>query len=125
LPDLWSTHRSAPAATVFDRTDEDIRTDIVDAILRHEFLIDPRQFRVTVESAVVTMEGTLETAALGRAMIRKARHVPAWWRSATGPSDARGDGAGQHLRVFRLASVAPARQGVPSATRLGHKGMPR
>jgi hypothetical protein len=48
LPDLWSTHRSAPAATVFDRTDEDIRTDIVDAILRHEFLIDPRPCRVTV-----------------------------------------------------------------------------
>jgi osmotically-inducible protein OsmY len=31
---------------------------------------------VTVESGVVTMEGTPETAALGRTLIRKARHVP-------------------------------------------------
>ena len=61
---------------VFDRPDEDIRAEIVDTMLLHEFLIDPRQFRVTVESGVVTMEGTPETAALGRALVRKARHVP-------------------------------------------------
>ena len=61
---------------VFDRPDEDIRSDIVDAILLHEFLIDPRQFTVTVEDGVVTLEGTPETAALGRALVRKARHVP-------------------------------------------------
>ena len=61
---------------VFDRPDEDIRTDIVDTMLRHEFLIDPRLFKVTVQSGVVTMEGCPETAALGRALVRKARHVP-------------------------------------------------
>ena len=61
---------------VFDRPDEDIRKDIVDTILRHEFLIDPRTFSVTVESGVVTMEGCPETAALGHALVRKARHVP-------------------------------------------------
>ena len=61
---------------VFDRPDEDIRKDIVDTMLRHEFLIDPRLFKVTVESGVVTMEGTPETAALGHALVRKARHVP-------------------------------------------------
>jgi CBS domain-containing protein len=61
---------------VFDRPDEDIRKDIVDTVLRHEFLIDPRLFTVTVESGVVTMEGCPETAALGRALVRKARHVP-------------------------------------------------
>jgi CBS domain-containing protein len=66
----------ADVLSVFDRSDEDIREDIADAILLHEFLIDPRQFRVTVESGVVTMEGTPETAALGHALIRKARHVP-------------------------------------------------
>jgi CBS domain-containing protein len=58
---------------VFDRPDEDIRKDIV---LAHEFLTDPRLFTVTVESGVVTMEGCPETAALGRALVRKARHVP-------------------------------------------------
>jgi len=61
---------------VFDRPDEDIRQDIVDRMLRYEFLIDPRQFRVSVEAGVVTLEGTPETAALGHALIRKARHVP-------------------------------------------------
>jgi CBS domain-containing protein/metal-sulfur cluster biosynthetic enzyme len=61
---------------VFDRPDEDIRNDIVDTMLVHEFLIDPRLFTVTVESGVVTMEGCPETAALGRALVRKARHVP-------------------------------------------------
>ena len=61
---------------VFDRPDEDIRKDIVDTMLRHEFLIDSRLFTVTVESGVVTMEGTPETAALGHALVRKARHVP-------------------------------------------------
>jgi CBS domain-containing protein len=66
----------ADVLAVFDRPDEDIRTDIIYAILRHEFFIDPRQFTVTVESGVVTMEGTPETAALGHALIRKARHVP-------------------------------------------------
>jgi CBS domain-containing protein len=62
--------------SVFDRPDEDIRKDIVDTMLLHEFLVDPRQFRVTVEAGVVTLEGTPETAALGRALVRKARHVP-------------------------------------------------
>jgi CBS-domain-containing membrane protein len=61
---------------VFDRPDEDIRKEIVDIMLRNEFLIDPRTYRVTVESGVVTMEGCPETAALGHALVRKARHVP-------------------------------------------------
>jgi len=62
--------------SVFDRPDEDIRKEIVDTMLLHEFLIDSRTFRVTVESGVVTMEGSPETAALGHALVRKARHVP-------------------------------------------------
>jgi CBS domain-containing protein len=62
--------------SVFDRPDEDIRKDIVDTMLLHEFLVDPRQFTVSVEAGVVTMEGTPETPALGRDLVRKARHVP-------------------------------------------------
>jgi CBS-domain-containing membrane protein len=62
--------------SVFDRPDEDIRKDIVDTMFRHEFLVDPRQFRVTVKAGVVTLEGTPETAALGRDLVRKARRVP-------------------------------------------------
>ena len=66
----------ADVLAVFDRTDEEVRKDVVDGVLRHEYLVGPRQFRVTVESGVVTMEGTPETAAFGRALIRKVRHVP-------------------------------------------------
>ena len=66
----------ADVLAVFDRTDEEIRKDIVDIMQLREFLIDPRRLRVTVESGVVTMEGTPETAALGHALVRKARHVP-------------------------------------------------
>jgi len=66
----------ADVLAVFDRTDEEVRKDVIDGILLHEYLVDPRQFRVTVESGVVTMEGTPETAAFGRTLIRKVRHVP-------------------------------------------------
>jgi CBS domain-containing protein len=65
----------ADVLAVFDRTDEEIRKDIIDTMLLHEFLIDPRQFTVIVEDGVVTLKGTPETAALGRALVRKARHV--------------------------------------------------
>src|SRR4029077_17249142 len=47
----------ADVLAVFDRADEEIRKDIVDAMLLHEFLIDPRQFTVIVEDGVVTLEG--------------------------------------------------------------------
>ena len=40
----------ADVLAVFDRPDEDPRTDIVYGMLRHEFFIDPRQFTVTVKS---------------------------------------------------------------------------
>jgi CBS-domain-containing membrane protein len=66
----------ADVLAVFDRPDEEVRKDVIDGILLHEYLVDPRQFRVTVESGVVTMEGTPETAAFGHALIRKVRHVP-------------------------------------------------
>jgi CBS domain-containing protein len=66
----------ADLLAVFDRPDEDIRKEIVDTIVLHEFLVDPRQFKVTVTAGVVTMEGTPETAALGHDLVRKARHVP-------------------------------------------------
>jgi CBS domain-containing protein len=66
----------ADVLAVFDRPDEEVRKDVVDGILLREYLVDLRQFRVTVESGVVTIEGTPETAAFGRALIRKIRHVP-------------------------------------------------
>ena len=66
----------ADVLAVFDRSDEEVHKDVVDGILLREYLVDLRRFRVTVESGVVTIEGTPETAAFGRALIRKVRHVP-------------------------------------------------
>ncbi len=60
---------------VYDRPDEAIRAEIEGLIL-HEFLEDPRQFSVTVQDGVVTLQGSPETGALGHDVVRKARHVP-------------------------------------------------
>jgi len=61
---------------VYDRSDEEIREDIIDHVILHELLEDPRQFAVTVEAGVVTLQGKPETAALGHEIVRKVRHVP-------------------------------------------------
>ncbi len=60
---------------VYDRPDEEIRDEILDGVILHEFLEDPRQFSVTVHAGVVTLNGSPETTALGREIVRKARHV--------------------------------------------------
>ena len=60
---------------VYDRPDEEIREEITDDVILHEFLEDPRQFAVTVQDGVVTLEGSPETAALGHDIVRKVRHV--------------------------------------------------
>jgi CBS domain-containing protein len=65
----------ADVLSVFDRSDEQIRDEITDNLIMHEFLENPRQFAVTVRSGVVTVEGSPETAALGRDIMRRIRHV--------------------------------------------------
>ena len=60
---------------VYDRSDEEIREEILDQVIVHEFLEDPRQFSVTVQDGAVTLQGSPETAALGRDIVRKIRHV--------------------------------------------------
>jgi len=40
-------------------------------VILHEFLEDPRQFAVTVQDGVVTLEGSPETIALGHDIVRK------------------------------------------------------
>jgi len=65
----------ADVLAAFDRTDEEIREDI-DQVISREFRYASRQFTVTVRSGVVTLHGSPESATLGRAMLRKIRHVP-------------------------------------------------
>ena len=65
----------ADLLTVFDRPDGEIRAEIVNDVILHEFLIDPALFAVTVADGVVTIQGTPETADLGRNLMNRIRHV--------------------------------------------------
>ena len=60
---------------VYDRSDKEIREEILDQVILREFLEDPRQFAVSVQDGVVTLQGSPESAALGRDIVRKVRHV--------------------------------------------------
>jgi len=66
----------ADVLAVYDRPDEDIREEITGNVILRGFLEDPRQFAVTVQAGVVTVQGSPETAALGHDIVRKIRHVP-------------------------------------------------
>ena len=65
----------ADLLSVFDRPDQEIRAEIVDDVILHEFLIDPALFMVTVSEGVVTVTGAPETADLGRNLMNRIRHV--------------------------------------------------
>ena len=65
----------ADVLAVFDRSDEEIRKEVTDDVICQEFGAGPRQFAVTVQAGVVTLEGNAETAALGHVIVRKVRHV--------------------------------------------------
>jgi len=61
--------------TVFDRPDQEIRGEIVDDVILHEFLIDPALFTVTVAQGVVTIKGAPETVELGRSLMTRIRNI--------------------------------------------------
>lgn len=65
----------ADLLSVFDRTDEEIHSEIVNDVILRDFLVDPRLFAVTVAEGVVTIKGAPETADLGRRLVTKIRHV--------------------------------------------------
>ena len=65
----------ADLLTVFDRTDEEIRSEVVNDVILREFLIDPAVFMVTVAAGVVTIQGTPETVDLGHDVVSRIRRV--------------------------------------------------
>jgi CBS domain-containing protein len=65
----------ADILAVFDRSDADIRSEIVMKVIRDEFLADPATYTVTVKDGVVTLAGHPDTAEDGRELVRRARHV--------------------------------------------------
>jgi CBS domain-containing protein len=58
---------------VFDRTDEEIRAEIMSQVISGRS--DPSQYSVIVKDSVVTLEGTPETVAIGHDIVSQARHV--------------------------------------------------
>ena len=58
---------------VFDRTDAEIREEILSQVITGRS--EPSWYSVVVKDGVVTLEGTPETVAIGRDLVRRARHV--------------------------------------------------
>lgn len=58
---------------VFNRTDAEIRQEIVSEVITGRS--EPSWYSVVVKDGVVTMEGTPETVAIGHALVRRAWHV--------------------------------------------------
>ena len=73
--DLVGIVSRADLLTVFDRTDKEIRAEIVNDVILREYLIDPAQFMVDVADGVVTVKGNPETAELGHRLVTRIRHV--------------------------------------------------
>lgn len=65
----------ADVLSVFDRTDQEIRADITDGILRRGLLIDPHTLQVTVKDGIVTVAGVPESAPVGHELMQRIRHV--------------------------------------------------
>jgi CBS domain-containing protein len=58
---------------VFDRTDAEIREEIMGQVITGRS--EPSWYSVVVKDGVVTLEGTPETVAIGRDLVRRVRHV--------------------------------------------------
>jgi len=61
--------------TAFDRSDADIRQEILDQVFRHDLRTDPAAFTVEVKDGIVTLEGTAETKEFGHEIVQELRHV--------------------------------------------------
>jgi CBS-domain-containing membrane protein len=61
--------------SVFDRTDEDIRRQILDQLFRHELRTDPAAFTIAVKDGIVTIGGVAETHDFGHEIVQRLRHV--------------------------------------------------
>jgi CBS domain-containing protein len=61
--------------TMFDRSDEDIRQEIQDQVIRDELRTDPATFTVEVKDGIVTLEGVAETTEFGHEIVELVQHV--------------------------------------------------
>jgi CBS-domain-containing membrane protein len=61
--------------SVFDRSDEDIRREIQDQVIRCDLRTDPVTFTVLVKDGIVTLNGVAETSEFGDDLVQRVRHV--------------------------------------------------
>jgi CBS domain-containing protein len=66
----------ADLVRAFHRSDEELEREIRDEVLWDIFLLPPEAFRLTVEGGVVTIRGTVRTAADAESVARCLRGVP-------------------------------------------------
>jgi CBS domain-containing protein len=60
---------------VFDRSDEDIRREILDGVIRRDLRTDPVALTVEVKEGIATLGGTAETSDFGDQIVERVRHV--------------------------------------------------
>jgi CBS-domain-containing membrane protein len=65
----------ADVLSVFNRTDEAIRAEIIDEVPLGEYSEDPRTLDVTVKDGIVTLTGVPETSETGHEIVRRVRHI--------------------------------------------------
>ena len=65
----------ADVLAVFDRTDSDIRQEIIDEVILSELLVDPHAFDVKVSDGIVTLTGVPDTNEVGHEIVQRVRHV--------------------------------------------------
>ena len=65
----------ADALSVFNRTDEAIRAEILNEVPLGEYSEDPRTLDVTVKDGIVTLTGVPETSETGHEIVRRVRHI--------------------------------------------------
>ena len=65
----------ADLVTAFDRSDEDIRREILDQVIRHDLHTDPAVFTIEAKNGIVTLEGAAETKEFGHEIVHRVRHV--------------------------------------------------
>jgi CBS domain-containing protein len=65
----------ADVLSVFNRTDEAIRAEILDEVPLGEYSEDPRTLDVTVKDGIVTLTGVPETNETGHEIVRRVRHI--------------------------------------------------
>jgi CBS domain-containing protein len=66
----------ADLVRAFHRTDEELEREIRDEVLWDIFLLPPEAFRLTVDGGIVTIRGTVRTAADAGSITRCLRGVP-------------------------------------------------